>query len=71
MTTEILCNALGRAEKALRIDGLYLCLNSDASGSVRTFADEYVFKFDRFVELANWLRSPKTIAYDDEGMARE
>jgi hypothetical protein len=68
---------LARAERLLNIDGLFIRLNPDGSGTVTSYAraDEVdIFRFDTSVnpatnlnQLREWLRSPRVVAYNDEG----
>ena len=73
MDTGALLRSLGRAEKRLGIDGLYLALNTDASGSVMRFdpdrTDAAVFVFSSLAELRAWMVAPRVVRYDDEGAA--
>jgi len=68
MDTGALLRSLGRAERTLRIDGLFLLLQSDGSGCVRRFDDSVIFLFDDPDALGRWMRSPRVVAYDEEGM---
>jgi hypothetical protein len=73
MDTGALLRSLGRAEKRLGIDGLYLALNTDASGSVMRFGgaetDGPVFVFGSLAELRAWMYAPCIVLYDGDGVA--
>ncbi len=58
-----------RAETRLKIEGLMLVLQCDGSGSVRTFDEREIFRFDSASELNGWLSEPRIVEYDDAGDA--
>jgi hypothetical protein len=58
---------LARAEKKLDIDGLFIRIQSDGSGSVSTFDDSPVLLFATLNDLSAWLQKPRVIPYGDDG----